>query len=460
MINLIELFKENPVIKGHWAFALGEKPARAIAEFARHVDGVALNSDINPTNLGIEFSESLNAQVQTKLSGFLYSGRIDRRSVMTLLSHVKVHLDDKAIIVIDNADAMSAYEAIRESMLADRSLYFDQLQIDTEDSRPGRGIAILSYDSSRSEFQPPESIPANKNRDKAHSFKDAKEVLSNSKATAAVTEALARWEAASETEAANWQKTMEAEHPDQSSPTGYWHENSEEDFVDFFTWGHDHHFGYDYRRQGAMSTRHIEIVAECLEYGFLEQNLSGKDILNVGCWTGGDLLALAGMGARVTAIEEHKGSAAAASRLCQLVGAEATVTSDSLYAEKRDWVQRFDVVYISGVIYHVTDPLLALRICFAYLKPGGRIIVETKASSLNDNYCEYAGTLEKGWNWYAPTRDALGRWLSDAGFPLSGIELLVRPNGRLLAAAAKEKPARLPEKSGFSRPGSWLEDVI
>ena len=272
--------------------------------------------------------------------------------------------------------------------------------------------------------------------------------------------ALEVWEALKEDDARRNFDIMQNEFPDQASPTGYWHDETNEEFVNFFTWGHDHNFGHGFQRRGAMSTRHVEIISECIQFGFMPSNLDGKSVLNIGCWSGGDLLGLAGLGARVSALEEHKVSAAAAKRLCGLVNLECDVHSASLFEENKKWRQAFDIIYMSGVIYHVTDPLLALRICFGYLKLGGTIVLETKASSIEGSYCEYAGTLEKGWNWYAPTRDVLGRWLVDAGFESSSVLLRTRQNGRLLAGARKTKAKRLPDRSGFSRPGSWLEDIL
>jgi 2-polyprenyl-3-methyl-5-hydroxy-6-metoxy-1,4-benzoquinol methylase len=201
-------------------------------------------------------------------------------------------------------------------------------------------------------------------------------------------------------------------------------------------------------------------VSESIEYGYLPTDLKGLDVLDVGCWTGGDLIALAGMGATVTAIEEHPISAAAAQRMCDLLKVPSTVHSQSLYADMPAWQGKFDVVYISGVIYHVTDPVLALRICFAYLKPGGRIVVETKASKLDGALCEYGGTHEKGWNWYSPTLETMGRWLADAGFAREQIGVHMRPVGRLLAGATKASTLKLPERAGFARPNSWLEGVV
>lgn len=279
-------------------------------------------------------------------------------------------------------------------------------------------------------------------------------------AQARVLGALERWQARTPEAAAERRALLAREFPDSTEVAGYWHDAAGQPFTSFFTWGHDQDFGFGYARAGAMGARHVEIVSECLALGLLPIDLQGLDLLDIGCWTGGDVLALAGLGARVTAIEEHPVSAAAAARLCCLVGAEAEVVRRSLYDDRRDWVRRFDLIYCSGVIYHVTDPLLFLRICFAYLKPGGRLVLETKALDGAGPVCAYAGTCEKGWNWYSPTRETLGRWLVDAGFPAAEVAIHRRPIGRLLAAAIKGGPAALPEPAGFSRPGSWLEAQV
>lgn len=249
--------------------------------------------------------------------------------------------------------------------------------------------------------------------------------------------------------------------PDEAPPDGFWHQASSRAFRDFFVWGHDYDWGGGACRTGAMGPRHVEIAAEALQYGLLPASLAGSRVLDVGCWSGGDLLLLRGLGANVEAIEEHRKSAASAAGLCSLLDVSCPIVVASLYEDRPAWRERFDVVYCSGVIYHVTDPLLFLRICFAYLKVGGRLVIETKAAAdVSGSMCTYSGTLEKGWNWYAPNREALGRWLVDAGFDPAGVRVLRRANGRLLAGALKTEKAALAETAGFSRPGSWLEGVV
>ena len=262
-------------------------------------------------------------------------------------------------------------------------------------------------------------------------------------------------------ESKNTYKILQEEFTDDQKPDEFWHGASSEQFRDFFLWGHDHDFGHGVHRSGAMGTRHVEISTESVHMGFLPTDLSGKKVLDIGCWSGGDLLVLAGMGADVSAIEEHKISAASAGRLMDLVGCKSKIHTTSTYQDNQDWRQQFDIIYCSGVLYHVTDPVLFLRICFSYLKPGGRLIIETKGWGDNntESACHYSGSAIKGWNFFAPTPSAMARWYFDAGFLAGSIEILTRIHGRLLGCAIKGDAMALPETAGFSRPGSWLEDI-
>lgn len=291
-------------------------------------------------------------------------------------------------------------------------------------------------------------------------FIAAEELIPIQTAEQIIRSTMQRWQAPNQETADAWQHTLATEFPDTSPPDSFWHEASDLTFRDFFSWGHDHDFGFGVARAGAMGTRHIEIISESLSRGMLPRDLTGKKVLDIGCWSGGDLLLLAGLGAEVTAIEEHARSAASARRLCELVGCPTAIFEKSLYHERQDWKQQFDIIYCSGVIYHVTDPILFLRICFAYLKVGGSLIIETKSHDAGRSVCSYSGSLEKGWNWFAPSYEALGRWMVDAGFAVDEVRLYQRPVGRLLAYGHKNSTASLSETAGFSRPGSWLEGVV
>ena len=296
---------------------------------------------------------------------------------------------------------------------------------------------------------------------RATKFRAAKLNMPVRKAKAIVEKALATWHAPDIASAKKWLGKTQTSFPDQFGPEAHWDEAVGIEWNNFFTWGHDHSFGFGVNRSGAMSTRHIEIASETMAYGLLPKSLKGKDVLDIGCWTGGDLLMLAGLGAKsVTAIEAHPESAKAARHLCKMVGCDAKIMTSDAYQDRKAWVNKFDIIYCSGVVYHVTDPVLLLRICFAYLKVGGRLVVETKSSTGSGSQCSYSGSREKGWNWFAPNRQALGRWFADAGFDYDDIEVQTRPNGRLLASASKKQKSRMPDSTGFSRPGSWLEGKV
>jgi 2-polyprenyl-3-methyl-5-hydroxy-6-metoxy-1,4-benzoquinol methylase len=411
-------------------------------------------------HFGSAFSARLkDAAGNEKIGSLFFSLSEDRLGTVVALSIIKRYLADGAAVVIENADFTSVYDGIREVLVGEPHYRFNSLELlGNNGSRAGQGIAILSFSTSNIETQDPKTIPASKNKVRADAFVPAEPVQDYDSAEETVKHAIAKPINLTPARSKEISEILEEEFPDVASSQEYWHQNADDGFLDFFTWGHDQDFGNGFSRKGAMATRHEEILSECVQYGYLPEDLTGMKVLDIGCWTGGDVIGLVGMGAEVKAIEEHKGSAAAAKRLCQLLDVPAKIMTRSLYKPVPAWRQKFDIVYISGVIYHVTDPVLALRICFSYLKPGGRIIVETKASGLEGPSCEYCGTAEKGWNWYAPTLETMGRWLLDAGFERDDIHVHMRPVERLLAMAVKNETKELPERAGFSRPDSWLEE--
>lgn len=250
---------------------------------------------------------------------------------------------------------------------------------------------------------------------------------------------------------------FQAHFPDEQNVDNAWNNPTNEDFLNFFTWGHNHNFGNGFKRDGLMGDRHIEIIAHAINLGMLPTNLSGQALLNVGCWTGGDAMLLSHMGARVHCIEEHQQSSACARTLFDWHQKTISVENTSIYSCGEDKRQAYDVIYCSGVIYHVTDPILLLRTLYAMLKPEGRLFIETKSSAPGPYaICSYSGGFERGWNWFAPNELAMYRMLADVGFDIDTISLFRRSNQRLLAAAVKTNHKSMETQAGFSRPNSWV----
>jgi SAM-dependent methyltransferase len=87
----------------------------------------------------------------------------------------------------------------------------------------------------------------------------------------------------------------------------------------------------------------------------------------------------------------------------------------------------FDYIVYSGVIYHVTDPLLSLRLIFSALKDGGKAFIETYGFASAESSCRYEGPSivhsgtraelnRGGWNYFIPSSRCLEAWCEDAGF--------------------------------------------
>ncbi|HEX8649818.1 MAG TPA: methyltransferase domain-containing protein [Pyrinomonadaceae bacterium] len=248
---------------------------------------------------------------------------------------------------------------------------------------------------------------------------------------------------------------------------GYTDTTHQRDMSIQFEWGHNHDFGA-FSLQGAMRDRHIEVLATFMEEcGVPERSLAGKRVLDIGCWTGGMSLLLAAMGAQVFAIEEVRKYADCVNYMKNAFGLDnLTVENRSLYSlTDEKFYDRFDIAIYSGVLYHVTDPVLSLRIVFNSLKDGGRCLLETMAREGKGSFCGYYGasdTLKRsadggpraGWNWFVPSLEAVSRLMTDVGFDVRHATLHEGARAgarRALALGLREKHVDM-LRAGLSRP--------
>ena len=182
-----------------------------------------------------------------------------------------------------------------------------------------------------------------------------------------------------------------------------------------FRWGHDHDFGA-FKLRGEMRSRHIEILAEFID-GFkaLPRSLTGTKIIDIGCWTGGTSLLLCAMGAEVLAIDEVRKYVDCLLYLKESFGVtNLEVQHRSLYdLTAPEFQDRFNFVLLSGVLYHVTDPIVALRITFNILKDDGKCLIETTGFRHRKSVISFA---RRRWNWFDLSPAALSQMLTDVGF--------------------------------------------
>jgi len=215
-----------------------------------------------------------------------------------------------------------------------------------------------------------------------------------------------------------------------------------------FHWGHNHDFG-DFALVGAQGNRHLELIAMFIDkFGCLPVDLSGYTVLDVGCWTGGTSLLLAAMGAHVVAIEEVKKYVRCLTYLKRVFDVRCLEPKDmSLYdCTSAEFQDSFDFVLFAGVLYHVTDPILALRIIFNCLKDGGKCLLETAVISSDHPILSYQGPSlvtgneddlsRRGWNWFIPSPKTLNQMLLDVGYV--NVRVHEPINGRCFAVATRE----------------------
>jgi SAM-dependent methyltransferase len=231
---------------------------------------------------------------------------------------------------------------------------------------------------------------------------------------------------------------------------GYQDPNYQRDLSIKFHWGHDHDFG-DFALKGRMEKRHIWLLSTFMDsFKALPKTLAGCRVLDIGCWTGGASLLLSAMGAKVLAIDEVKKYVEALRYLKHAFDLkDLEVQNMSLYECTRpDFQDAFDYILFAGVLYHVTDPILALRITFNCLKDGGKCLVETAAIDSKQTHLSYegptivfTGTKEQmnrgGWNWFMPSPSTLSQMMKDVGYgDVSTSDCI---NGRAFAVGTRHK---------------------
>ena len=101
----------------------------------------------------------------------------------------------------------------------------------------------------------------------------------------------------------------------------------------------------------------------------------------------------------------------------QARGSKVVGFQASVYDAELSWIN-IDVVFFFGVLYHLEDPMRALRSIHAVLKPGGLLILETDTSTLDGTVMEFKEHGHHGDEtnvWY-PTLSCVDAMLRKTGF--------------------------------------------
>lgn len=245
---------------------------------------------------------------------------------------------------------------------------------------------------------------------------------------------------------------------------GYCDPTYQRDLSVQFEWGNTHDFG-SFHMPGQMKNRHIDILATFMSvYDTPDIDLRGKTVLDIGCWTGGTSLLSAAMGAEVFAIGEVRKYVDVVNYLKDAFGLDnLQVERLSPYSlDDQEFFDRFDLVLYFGVLYHVSDPILSLRIVFNCLRDGCLLLLETGAAKLTGKYCRYGdrkdresrimskpSTLLGGWAWFVPSLAALAGMMTDVGFHVRKTTL--HSGNRALALGVRNQHVDM-LRAGLSNP--------
>ncbi len=151
----------------------------------------------------------------------------------------------------------------------------------------------------------------------------------------------------------------------------------------------------------------------------LPEDLSGKRVLDIGCWDGFYSFEAERHGAEVVAIDCWRPENFFKAH--EVLRSHVTFKEMSVYELKRQQFGTFDIVLFLGVLYHLRHPLLALeRIC--ELTHGVAVIESHVIDNIRDTsdpVMEFYEIDELGGqydNWWGPNTTCLTAMLRAAGF--------------------------------------------
>jgi 2-polyprenyl-3-methyl-5-hydroxy-6-metoxy-1,4-benzoquinol methylase len=227
-------------------------------------------------------------------------------------------------------------------------------------------------------------------------------------------------------------------------------------FLDHAVWGADRDLGGGQFLYGAMDDRYATNAARVFVPHGLNalKHVKDKKVCVVGAWDGTECLLLRALGAeKVDAIEEVPVFCEMARAQYETWNVPGWVYAKSLYEINIETMwQQYDLIYVPGVLYHLTDLPAALTMLWAMLKPAGVLAFESCADPKGSNSARYIGASVPGWNWWCPTPECFEAMMRDCGFPDARTVEHAAGRGWWMGTRAEFMPVLASGAAGFSRP--------
>ena len=194
------------------------------------------------------------------------------------------------------------------------------------------------------------------------------------------------------------------------------------------SWWHSIDLGGGLVTPGVHSLSELQNLYHSLE---LPEDLSGKTLLDIGCWDGFYTFETERHGAQVTAVDCWRPGNFFAAH--EALNSTAGFHELSVYNIAKEKTGAYDIVLFLGVLYHLRHPLLALeRVCevtrdFAIIE--SHIIDKMRAG--DEPAMEFYEFDELGGmydNWWAPNVECLAQMTRSAENPLAVRTRVARVN--------------------------------
>jgi SAM-dependent methyltransferase len=224
-----------------------------------------------------------------------------------------------------------------------------------------------------------------------------------------------------------------------------------------YGWGHTIDFG-PFVKEGVMKDNFLHIVGHWDAWEWWPRSMKGLRVADIGCLTGGISMIVGHRGAdEVVAVDEIPEHVDQCAYLAEVFGMRNVRTlAASLYDLAKMDVGKFDLVILSGVLYHLSDMLLGLYIMRELLKVGGTLLLESAAVDDEEHSFANFGRFAMGM-WWQPSTLCVKDMCEFMG--LSEVEVRMYWPDRCFARASKpsEEPIRF--RRGINYPFADLRDA-
>lgn len=185
--------------------------------------------------------------------------------------------------------------------------------------------------------------------------------------------------------------------------------------------------------------------AAVLDQFGVDQDLSGKRVLDIGSWDGPYSFELERRGAEVVSYDIQDPNATAYNVAREILDSKCEYMQGSVYDLDTANFGKFDLVLFLGFFYHLKNPNLAWERIRCVLKPTGKLLFEGAILDFADRVDELwkqeneslnvlrdlsvtyftSGDYSGCWsNWYVPTKACLGEWLLSAGYQILSLRVI------------------------------------